>query len=68
MKYMYQKVQTLGGRTSETIRTYGIEDNQGKTVINRRRALRIWEKYLIYQICMIRKIAQNILQLKQKTN
>jgi hypothetical protein len=29
---MYQKAQQLGGRTSNAIRTFGIEDNQGNIV------------------------------------
>ena len=29
---MYQKAQQLGGRTSKSIRTFGIEDNQGNIV------------------------------------
>ena len=29
---MYQKAQQLGGRTSNVIRTFGIEDNQGNIV------------------------------------
>ena len=63
---MYQKAQQLGGRSSKAIRTFGIEDNQGNIVTDHRQALRIWEN--IYKTCTIRKIAQNILQLKQKTN
>jgi hypothetical protein len=43
---MYQKAQQLGGRTSKVIRMFGIEDNQGNIVIDHRRALRIWEKYI----------------------
>ena len=40
---MYQKAQQLGGRTSKTIRTFGIENNQGNIVNDHRQALRIWE-------------------------
>jgi hypothetical protein len=43
---MYQKAQLLGGRTSKAIRTFGIEDTQGKIVTDHRRALGIWEKYI----------------------
>ena len=40
---MYQKAQQLGGRSSNSIRTFGIEDNQGNIVTDHRRVLRIWE-------------------------
>ena len=63
---MYKHAQQLGGRTNKAIRTFGIEDNQGNIVTVHRQALRIWEKCI--KTCMIRKIAQKILQLKQKTN
>ena len=43
---MYQNAQQLGGRTSKSIRTLGIEDNQGNIVTDHRRVLRIWEKYI----------------------
>jgi hypothetical protein len=64
---MYQKAQQLGERTSKAIQTFGIEENQGNIITDHRQALRIWGKY-IYKICKIRKIAQKILQLKQKRN
>ena len=43
---MYQKTQQLGGRTSKVIRTFGIEDNQGNTITDHLKDLRIWEKYI----------------------
>jgi len=64
---MYQKAQKLGGRTSKATQMFRIEDNQGNIVTDHPQALRIWEIY-IYKICMIQKIAQEILQLKQKRN
>jgi hypothetical protein len=43
---MYQKTKRLGGRTSQAIRTFGIEDNQGNIFTDHRQALRIWDKYI----------------------
>ena len=43
---MYQKAQQIGGRTSKSIRTFGIEDNKCNIVTDHRQALRIWEKYI----------------------
>jgi hypothetical protein len=31
---MYQKAQQLGGKTNKTIKTFGIENNQGNIVTN----------------------------------
>jgi hypothetical protein len=38
--------QQLRGRTSEAIRTFGINDNQGNIVTDHRQAIRISEKYI----------------------
>ena len=32
---MYEKAQTLGGRTTKVIRTFGMKDNQGNIVTDK---------------------------------
>jgi hypothetical protein len=38
---MYQNAQKLGRRTSKAIRTFGIEENRGSILTDRRQTLRI---------------------------
>jgi uncharacterized membrane-anchored protein len=43
---MYMKTKELGWKENHGIQNIGIEDSQGNIIIDQRRVLQIWDKYI----------------------
>ena len=43
---MYMKTKALGWKETHGIQNIGIEDSQGKRIVDHRHVLKIWENYV----------------------